>query len=386
MLIQLFDRADNLTRAVDKAHTDGARHDSMIHLVKVGLALSLNWVPLCVLVAQDHANKSAIADRPVARSEGRLLSVAEGITVLTAAREHRRQTRSKPDCSHLVQEVYAKAGLEYPLASSRELYQGVESFERVGKPQPGDLIVWRGHVGLVVDPEKRTFYSSVRAGMKTESYDSSYWRRRGRPRFYRYRFDGNQNSAVMAARPAAHPLTSLAITDPAEDEPTTATRAELVGLASENPHTVAPAHSLLEDTILINEGGEPTRQAIAQALITCADGAAVQALPDSFIIFERLRVDGLKLEGKRARAQLELHTAASVAGESVNLKDTRIKVPLDLQRTSQGWLLRKPQPVYFSRRAAVRALAERLAELTRNDSDPRQQARLARVLDDLLNR
>jgi hypothetical protein len=81
-----------------------------------------------------------------------------------------------------------------------------------------------------------------------------------------------------------------------------------------------------------------------------------------------------------------LHTAASVAGDSVNLRDKRIKMPLDLQRTSQGWLLRKPQPVYFSRRTGVRALAERLAELTRKDSDPRQQARLATVLDDLLNR
>jgi hypothetical protein len=360
----------------------------MILLVKVGLALSLNWVSVCVLVAQDHANKFGIAKRTVARTEGRLVSVAEGIAVLNAAREHRRQTRSKPDCSHLVQEVYATAGLEYPLASSSELYQGVESFQRVGKPQPGDLIVWRGHVGLVVDPQKRTFYSSVRAGLKTESYDSSYWRRRGWPRFYRYRLDGHKNSPVMAARPAVHPLTSLAITDPAKDEPTTATRAELVGLASENPHIVAPARSLLEDTILISESREPTRQAIAQALIVYADGAAVQAaeLPDSFIIFERLQVDGLKLEGKQARARLELHTAASVAGESVNLRDKRIKVPLDLQRTSQGWLLRKPQPVYLSRRAGVRVLAERLTELARNDSDPQQQARLARLLDDLLNR
>ena len=361
----------------------------MIHLVKVGLALSLNWVPLCVLVAQDRANKSVIADRTVARTERRLASVAEGIAVLNAAREHRRQTRSKPDCSHLVQEVYARAGLRvFDLASSSELYQGVERFERVPTPQPGDLIVWRGRVGLVVDPEKRTFYSSVRTGLKTESYDSSYWRRRGRPRFCRYRFDGHKNSAVMPASPAAHPLTSLVITDPAEDEPTTVTRAEGVGLASENPHTVAPVRSLLQDTILISEGREPTRQAIAQALIAYADGAAVQgaALPDSFIIFERLRVDGLKLEGKHARARLELHTAASVAGESVNLRDKRIKMPIDLQRTSQGWLLRKPQPVYFSRRAGVRALAERLAELTRKDSDPRQQARLATVLDDLLNR
>ena len=358
----------------------------MISLVKVGLAVSLSCVPPCVLVAQDHANKSVIAERTVARTERRLVSAAEGIAVLNAAREHRRQTRSKPDCSHLVQEVYATAGLEYPLASSRELYQGVESFQRVGKPQPGDLIVWRGHVGLVVDPEKRTFYSSVRAGMKTESYDSSYWRRRGRPRFYRYRFDGHKNSPVMAVSLAAHPVTSLAITDPAKDEPPTATRSELVGLASENPHTVAPARSLLEDTILISEGREPTRQAIAQALTAYADGAAVQVLPDSFIIFERLKVDGLKLEGKRAKARLELHTAASVAGERVNLKDKRIKMPLDLQRTSQGWLLRKPQPVYLSRRAGVRALAERLAELARNDSDPQQQARLATVLDDLLNR
>src|SRR5262245_45187111 len=131
----------------------------MASLVNVGLALSLSWVFLCLLVAQDHAKTSLIAERTVARTEGRLVSVAEGITILNAAREHRRQTRSQPDCSHLVQEVYATAGLEYPLASSKELYQGVESFERVGKPQPGDLIVWLGHVGLVVDPEKRTFYS-----------------------------------------------------------------------------------------------------------------------------------------------------------------------------------------------------------------------------------
>ncbi|PYS45105.1 MAG: hypothetical protein DMG13_32805 [Acidobacteria bacterium] len=383
---------------------DGTRHDFMIphsalkkkvrvsgarnyFLLKAGLALSLSWIPLCVLLAQDHASKFVTGERPVARSQGRLVSVAEGITVLNAAREHRRQTRSRPDCSHLVQEVYATAGLEYPLASSSELYQGVESFQRVRKPQPGDLIVWRGHVGLVVDPEKKTFYSSVRGGLRTESYDSSYWRRRGWPRFYRYRLDGHKNSPRIAASPAAHPLISLAIIDPAEDEPTTATRAELVGSALENPH-IAPARSLLEDTILISEDREPTRQAIAEALIAYADGTAARAarLPDSFIIFERLQVDGLKLEGKQAVARLELHTAASVAGENVNLRDKRIKVRLDLQRTSQGWLLRKPQPVYFSRRAAIRALAERLAELAHNDSDPRQQARLARVLDDLLNR
>jgi hypothetical protein len=359
----------------------------MIFLVKVPLASSLSCISLCVLVAQDHGNKFVTEPTGV-RTETRLVSVAEGITVLNAAREHRRHARSKPDCSHLVQEVYAAAGLEYPIASSSELYQGVESFQRVRKPQPGDLIVWRGHVGLVVDPEKRTFYSSVRGGLKTESYDSSYWRQRGWPRFYRYRLDGHKNYLDMAAKPAARFHTSLVTTNPAEDEPTSAARVEPAGLASVNPHVAAPARSLPEDTILISKNQEPTPQAIEQALIAYADGTAVQGttLPGSFLIFERLRVDELKLKGKQARVKLELQTAASVAGESVNLRDRRIKVPFELQRTSQGWLLRKPQPVYFSRRAAVEVLAERLAELATNDSDPRQQARLARVLDDLLNK
>ena len=169
-------------------------HDFMIFPAKIGLALSLSCAPVCVLAAQDQANKAAIAERAVVATQGRLLSAKEGIAVLKAARQHRRQTRSQPDCSHLVHEVYATVGLEYRFARSSELYQGVERFKRIGKPQPGDLIVWRGHVGLVVDPEERTFYSSVRSGLKTESYHLPYWRQRGRPRFYRFRFEGNENS------------------------------------------------------------------------------------------------------------------------------------------------------------------------------------------------
>ena len=82
-----------------------------------------------------------IAKRLVVRTEGRLLSAEEGITVLNAARGHQRQTASKPDCSHLVHEVYTLVGLEYRFARSNDLYQGAQSFERVARPQPGDLIV-----------------------------------------------------------------------------------------------------------------------------------------------------------------------------------------------------------------------------------------------------
>src|SRR5258706_12208202 len=57
---------------------------------------------------------------------------------------------------------------------------------RVHKPQAGDLVVWRGHVGVVIAPKEPSFFSSVRTGPDTQFYDSPYWRSRGIARFYRY--------------------------------------------------------------------------------------------------------------------------------------------------------------------------------------------------------
>jgi hypothetical protein len=90
------------------------------------------------------------------------------------------------DCSHFVQFLYQQVGLDYGYAPSRILYEGMEGFKRVRHPKPGDLIVWRGHVGIVVDPEEKTFLSALRSGVKTSSYESHYWKLRGHPRFLRY--------------------------------------------------------------------------------------------------------------------------------------------------------------------------------------------------------
>jgi cell wall-associated NlpC family hydrolase len=90
------------------------------------------------------------------------------------------------DCSHFVQYLYQQAGLYYGYAPSRILYDGMEGFKRVVHPRAGDLIVWRGHVGIVVDPEETTFLSALRSGVKTSSYLSTYWKGRGRPRFLRF--------------------------------------------------------------------------------------------------------------------------------------------------------------------------------------------------------
>ena len=90
------------------------------------------------------------------------------------------------DCSHFVQYLYEQAGLFYGYAPSRTLYEGTDGFNRVAHPKPGDLIVWSGHVGVVIDPEETTFLSALRSGVKVSSYQSHYWQRRGKPRFLHY--------------------------------------------------------------------------------------------------------------------------------------------------------------------------------------------------------
>ena len=90
------------------------------------------------------------------------------------------------DCSHFVQWLFQQAGLYYGYAPSRVLYKGMPGFKRVSRPRRGDLIVWPGHVGVVVDPDEQTFLSALRSGVKTASYTSRYWKRRGRARFFRY--------------------------------------------------------------------------------------------------------------------------------------------------------------------------------------------------------
>jgi hypothetical protein len=114
------------------------------------------------------------------------------------------------DCSHFVQFLYEQAGLYYEYMPSRVLYTGIKEFKRVLHPKAGDLVVWKGHVGIVVDPKQTTFLSSLRSGVKQSSYESNYWKHRGRPRFLRYvvmreknkpTWTGRKTIASVAARP-----------------------------------------------------------------------------------------------------------------------------------------------------------------------------------------
>lgn len=90
--------------------------------------------------------------RPLSRTQREeLLALAnplhfEGVKY----REGGRNLASAIDCSHFVHEIYRKAGLPYAFRSSRELRDAPE-FELLPESEalPGDLMLFRGHVGIV---------------------------------------------------------------------------------------------------------------------------------------------------------------------------------------------------------------------------------------------
>src|SRR5207244_5564867 len=88
--------------------------------------------------------------------------------------------------SHLVHAIYLRAGFPYAYVRSSDLYKGIDEFQRVADPQPGDLVVWRGHVGIIVNPAQHIFFSAMRSGPGIDAYDAAYWKRRGKVRFFRY--------------------------------------------------------------------------------------------------------------------------------------------------------------------------------------------------------
>ncbi len=119
------------------------------------------------------------------RRADRTLSPDDGLSVIVAALDSKVLLYSARDCSHLVHAIYERAGFPYAYASSSDLYVGIEGFQRVKWPQPGDLVVWRGHVGIVIRPSQHVFFSFLRSGPGTDNYAAPYWTR-GHPRFYRY--------------------------------------------------------------------------------------------------------------------------------------------------------------------------------------------------------
>lgn len=373
--------------------------------------ISLFCVVLCAVVLSAFP-VGASPQEP--GSVTRLLTSEGGRAIVHSAREYERQARGKPDCSHLVHQIYLLAGLDYPYASSFDLYAGSENFRRVKAPQAGDLIIWPGHVGIVLDPAQHTFYSSVHSGLQAEYYDGPYWRARGRPRFYRYVMEspgspalGGAQAAIRARETSAQHI-AMPVNEEGSDDPPSASKQPRKAASDATARVVSSTTAAAQTTateipknILIPTGQKlPTREEIAEAIselsntagnVLRADDPLKPGLP--VVIVDHLEIERVDIRRDHGWAYVRIDSRVSIAAERADLKQRHEKARWELRRTESGWVALMPvERAYVPRDVAVRILAAQLAQLTQGDGTSnhedravRHEAQLASLLDNLLN-
>lgn len=80
------------------------------------------------------------------------------------------------DCSHFVHQAYKAAGLDYGYHSTASDWEKA-GFEKTTDPKAGDLIMFDGHMGIVVDPVNQIFIGAQSStGVAEASYaPDKYW-------------------------------------------------------------------------------------------------------------------------------------------------------------------------------------------------------------------
>ena len=143
----------------------------------------LSWAQDAV---PDPAAQTPIKSRNLHSSRSHTLNKDDRSSVVAVALHSKKARIAGHDCSHLVHSIYQNAGFPYSYADSEDLYDGVKGFQRVAHPEAADLVVWHGHVGIVIRPQRHQFFSLLSSGPGIDDYRSRYWKGRGQPRFYRY--------------------------------------------------------------------------------------------------------------------------------------------------------------------------------------------------------
>jgi hypothetical protein len=350
--------------------------------------------------------------RPLAIPAGfRLLSVKEGRGIAHGIAWADDEEGLAPDCSHLVHRLYEQAGYPYPYASSLDLYRGAGQFLRVRYPQPGDLIVWRGHVGIVLDPKEHSFFSSVTEGARVQNYRSPYWRARGYPHFFRYLtkspLKGGGGTSEAADRPLNRQPQEQGVLSSATNRTSEQASVRAVKASPNKALTeVVPASATHADNssqasssqtpplqILLRTNAKHPNTADVTSALDAANLEAGEMLragnlerPDRpVVVYRRLQVSGVELKGKRGTAEIQVETVAALTADRMEPQLGWEDHQLELQRTKKGWLMTPAnQNVYVPREGAMRILAARLAALTqsaeRSTEKDREQSDIIRFM------
>ena len=337
----------------------------------------------------------------------RALTRSEGLAILDVALDSRYHAEFAFDCSHFVHGIYERAGLPYEYASSSDLYAGIDEFRRVARPQPGDLAVWRGHTGIVVNPVHHSFFSMLRSGASVASYDSPYWKQRGQPHFFRYVKSSPRGASSTSVRTASWKPTVLGKTGPHEmaaEDPTagisekSSTETESSAKFGENQlvNTETPRVVVLN---LVRHKPDQVTVAFLQA---CNDseemllGWDIFKPAQSLVVFGDFEVKKVHITGNQGWIEVQIDELVSLAGGKVEVRKRSERQRWTLRRDdNKSWMLTPSRnAIYLTQHSAERILAHRLARLTedtadntpRNTSGTQEKAELARLLDVLFEK
>lgn len=374
-------------------------------------AAGAGLICVCLLGGlRTEAQVTASVRAPGSDSASRLLNAQEELAIVDAAGEQNELAGQAQDCSHAVRQIYASAGFAYPYASSFEIYAGNENFQRVRTPQAGDLIVWPGHLGIVLDPVEHSFSSLVSTGLKAQDYKGPYWKSRGRPRFYRYRIggaailSGARTPATGKVSPSAKQLGAATVfAEPSSAENSASDRLPqavsertplIYGPPAPPAPTNKPAAFEIPPSIIITAGNKlPTRNEVAEGISELSNAAGMVLLTDDpgkpsppVLIVERFSVEGLEIKRDHGWARLQIDSKVSVAGGEARVKQRREKIRWELRRTASGWEAVAPSDrTYVPKDVAVKNLAARLARVTAGDGSAAHQETVLRQESQLIN-
>ena len=331
----------------------------------------------------------------------RLISRAEGEAIVEKAWELRRGLLPKPDCSHFVHAIYTRAGMEYEYAQTADIFAGIDPFQRVKTPQPGDLVVWQGHVGIVVDPVEHSFYSSVITGFAIEDYRSNYWLGRGASRFYRYMVDD-----ARTTRPLAPVLSKqfLPTTDPQLDftRPDAIHKDSLENLREDSRTDQSPAFTPgdaelrdaeVRDAVFVSRRKKPSKEEVLAAVMRSVDANGQRLLLNprldsqpAIALAEQFTVTNVDVKDNSGWADLKVKRTASVLYGKADPHSATDIWRIRLTRQGQDWSLVVPQDrTYIRSGAAFTVLVNHLASMSRATASNQELKKLLKILDQLLN-
>jgi hypothetical protein len=329
--------------------------------------------------AKTHPSSSIDASQHAQPLTSATLTGEEGLAVLGAAMKSHARPGLKSDCSHLVHAIYERAGFPYAYASSADLYRGITEFRRVSRPQPGDLVVWRGHVGVAVNPAQSSFFSALRSGQGIESYDSAYWKERGRPHFFRYVKKASATVQVASSRTANLKPNVMASPGSQTLIPRNAgfDAAEEAELSPRHVESSPADVALPRIQLLHSKRPKPAEVSAALGKNFSETGEALQGenllkLSRRVVVFDELKVERVRLKREQGWADVVINGAFSLPRQSENSKKHTERQRWLLRRRSQDtWeLTLPPQVIYVSNGFAVRMLVHQLAALTEDTSAP----------------